>query len=179
MSKSLSSPASWSTWWSARILGAILVVALLATACGYHLTAQEPIVLPEDSTKLFLTKVTNPTTESWMDPMLRTALRDEFTRRGKVTWVEREHAEATVTVAVTSYSSSTALTGQDDQTLKSAATINLTVNFYNARTTVLIWTSGPVVASESFRGAKTKRDATQKAVELAMRMVADRMSQNF
>lgn len=155
------------------------MIALLLPACGYHLSAQEPLVLPQESSKLFLTKVTNPTTETWMDPMLRTALRDEFTRRGKVTWVERDQAEATVTLDVASYSASSSLTGADDTTLKSTATIVLTVNFYNARNNVLIWTSGAVVASESFRGTETKRDATQKAVELAMRMVADRMSQNF
>lgn len=155
------------------------MIALLVPACGYHLTANEPLTLPQDRSKLFLSKVTNPTTETWMEPMLRTALRDEFTRRGKVTWVERDQAEATVTLDVKSYSASASLTGPDETTLKSTAIIDLTVNFYNARTNALIWTSGSVVASESFRGTETKRDATQKAVELAMRMVADRMSQNF
>ncbi len=155
------------------------MIALLVPACGYHLTANEPLTLPQDSTKLFLSKVTNPTTETWMEPMLRTALRDEFTRRGKATWVERNQAEASVVLNVTSYSASSTLSGADDSTLKSTATIALTVSFYNARTNALIWTSGSVVASESFRGAETKRDATQKAVELAVRMVADRMSQNF
>lgn len=155
------------------------MIALLLPACGYHLTAQEPISLPQDRTKLFLSKVTNPTTETWMEPMLRTALRDEFTRRGKVTWVERDQAESTVTLDVKSYTASGSLTGKDETTLKSTATINLIVNFYNARTNALIWTSGSVVASESFHDTTTKRDATGKAVELAVRMVADRMSQNF
>jgi outer membrane lipopolysaccharide assembly protein LptE/RlpB len=155
------------------------MITLLLPACGYHLTAQEPITLPQDRTKLFLSKVTNPTTETWMEPMLRTALRDEFVRRGKVSWVGREQAEATVTLDVKSYTASSSLTGTDETTLKSTATINLVVNFYNARTNALIWTSGPVVASESFRDTSTKRDATGKAVELAVRMVADRMSQNF
>ena len=44
----------------------LLVIALLVPACGYHLTANEPLTLPQDSTKLFLSKVTNPTTETWM-----------------------------------------------------------------------------------------------------------------
>ena len=36
-----------------------------------------------------------------------------------------------------------------------------------------------VTASESYRGAGAKRQATQNAVDLAMRMVADRLAQQF
>jgi hypothetical protein len=128
----------------------VLCIALFLPACGYQLTARAPIQLPENSTRLYLNKVTNPTTETWLEPMLRSSLRDELTRRGNVTWVDREQAEATVNIDVRSYSTSDALKGRDDVTLKSAASIQMVVTFYSAKTNALIWTSGPVTASESY-----------------------------
>lgn len=162
---------------SGRIL--LLLVLLLLPACGYQLTANAPIDLPKDSTRLFLAKVTNPTTETWLEPMLRSSLRDELTRRGNVTWVAREEAEATVNVDVRSYSTSDAVKGRDDVTFKSKVTIQMEVSFFSTKTSALIWTSGPVVSSESYRGSGNKKDATQQAVDLAVRMVADRLSQKF
>jgi len=178
LSKSSSSPANWSTWWSGRLLPALVFLVLLLPACGYQLTAQAPIDLPQDSTHLFLGKVINPSTETWLEPMLRTSLRDELTRRGNVTWVDPNEAQALVNVDVRSYRTSDALKGIDDVTLKSQANIQLEVSFFNAKTNALIWTSGPVSASESYRGGD-KREATQKAIDQAVRIVADRLSQKF
>ncbi|SFL34628.1 Lipopolysaccharide-assembly [Desulfomicrobium norvegicum] len=171
---------------------AVLCIALLLPACGYQLTARAPIQLPQDSTRLYLDKVTNPTTETWIEPMLRSSLRDELTRRGNVTWVSRDEAEATVNIDVRSYSTSDALKGRDDVTLKSAASIQMVVTFFSTKTNALIWTSGPILASESFRGASeiqsssgtlqstsAKREATQEAVDLAVRKVADQLGQKF
>lgn len=170
----------------------MLCIALFLPACGYQLTARAPIQLPEDSTRLYLNKVTNPTTETWLEPMLRGSLRDELTRRGNVTWVDRDQAEATVNIDVRSYSTSDSLKGRDDVTLKSQARILMVVTFYSAKTNALIWTSGPISASESYRGASgsitstgliqttsAKREATQNAVDLAVRMVADQLGQKF
>ena len=165
--------------WSGRLLPLLVCAALLMTACGYRLTANAPIDLPRDSSKLFLAKVTNPTTETWLDPMLRNSLRDELTRRGNVTWVARDEAEATVNVDVRSYSTSDAVKGLDDVTVKSEVRIQMVVSFFGAQKGVLLWTSGPVVVTESYRGTDSKREATQNAVDLAMRMVADRLSQKF
>ena len=157
MSKSSSSPANWSTWWSGRLLPALVFLVLLLPACGYQLTAQAPIDLPQDSTHLFLGKVINPSTETWLGP---------------------DVAQALVNIDVRSYRTSDALKGIDDVTLKSQANIHLEVTFFNAKTNALIWTSGPVSASESYRGGD-KREATQRAIDQAVRIVADRLSQKF
>ncbi|WP_177193087.1 LPS assembly lipoprotein LptE [Desulfomicrobium apsheronum] len=177
---------------SGSLVWAVLCIALLLPACGYQLTARAPIQLPQDSTRLYLDKVTNPTTETWIEPMLRSSLRDELTRRGNVTWVSRDEAEATVNIDVRSYSTSDSLKGRDDVTLKSAASIQMVVTFFSTKTNALIWTSGPILASESFRGASeiqsssgtlqstsAKREATQEAVDLAVRKVADQLGQKF
>jgi len=177
---------------SGNLLWAVLCLALSLPACGYELTARAPIQLPQDSTRLYLDKVTNPTTETWIEPMLRSSLRDELTRRGNVTWVSRDEAEATVNIDVRSYSTSDSLKGRDDVTLKSAASIQMVVTFFSTKTNALIWTSGPISASESFRGASeiqsssgtlqstsAKREATQEAVDLAVRKVADQLGQKF
>jgi len=171
---------------------AVLCFALLLPSCGYQLSARAPIQLPQGSTRLYLNKVTNPTTETWLEPMLRSSLRDELTRRGNVSWVGRDEAEATVNIDVLSYSTSDSLKGRDDVTLKSQAQFLMVVTFYSTKTNALIWTSGPVAASESYRGAggtitstgllqstSAKREATQGAIDLAVRMVADQLGQKF
>lgn len=165
--------------WSARLWAICLIALLFLPACGYQLTAQSPIILPAGNTKLYLKKVTNPTTETWFEPMVRTSLRDEFTRRGNVEWVDQEAAQSLVYVDVRQYSTSGSVTGQNEETLKSRAMVHMEISFYSADTHALIWNSGPVVASESYRGTGSKRDATQKAIDLAMRIAADRLSQNF
>lgn len=177
---------------SGNLLWAVLCIALSLPACGYELTARAPIQLPQDSTRLYLDKVTNPTTETWIEPMLRSSLRDELTRRGNVTWVDRDEAEATVNIDVRSYSTADSLKGRDDVTLKSAATIQMVVTFFSTKTNALIWTSGPIMASESYRGSSEtlsstgtlqstsgKREATQEAIDLAVRKVADQLGQKF
>lgn len=192
MSKSSSFPENWSTWSSGSIIWAVLCIALLLPSCGYQLTANAPIDLPQSSTRLFLNKVTNPTTETWMEPMLRSTLRDELTRRGNVTWVGQDEAEATVNVEVRSFSTSDSLKGRDDVTLKSEALIQMEVSFFSTKTNALIWTSGPIVASESYRkmsegqsssgnlqSSSAKREAAQGAIDEAVRMVADRLAQKF
>lgn len=178
-------------WWLSSLVS-ILLIALCLSACGYQHSGQAPISLPEGSTKIFLDKVTDPTTETWIEPMLRSSIRDEFTRRGKVSWVGREEAQATMNIEVRSYSTSDSLKGRHDVTLKSEARIHLEVSIYSAGTNSLIWTSGPVVASESYRGtggtrtsegiiqeSSAKREATRSAIDLAARMVADRLAQKF
>lgn len=192
MSKQSSFPENWSTWLSGNLLWAVLCIALSLPACGYELTARAPIQLPQDSTRLYLDKVTNPTTETWLEPMLRSSLRDELTRRGNVTWVDRSEAEATVNIDVRSYSTSDALKGRDDVTLKSAASIQMVVTFYSTKTNAMIWTSGIILATESYRGSvgrrtdtgvlqesSGKREATQDAIDLATRKVADQLGQKF
>ena len=77
-------------------------------------------------------------------------------------------------------------------TLTSSASIQMVVTFYSTKTNALIWTSGPVTASESYRGSggsrsstgelqsnSAKREATQSAIDLAVRMVADNLGQKF
>ncbi len=170
----------------------MLCIAFLLPACGYQLTANSPIDLPQDSSRLFLSKVTNPTTETWLEPMLRSSLRDELTRRGNVTWVGPDEAQATVNIDVRSYSTSDAVKGRDDVTVKSEARILMEVSFFSTKTNALIWTSGPVKATESYRAtggkrmadgslqnSSAKREATQNAIDLAVRMVADRLGQKF
>ena len=91
-----------------------------------------------------------------------------------------------------SYSTSDSLKGRDDVTLKSSANILMVVTFFSAKTNALIWTSGPISASESFRGgsgtitstglvqtSSAKREATQEAVDMAVRKVADQLGQKF
>ena len=149
------------------------------TGCGYTFSAMAPIDLPRDQTRLCITKFENPSTESWLEPSLRAEIRDEFTRRGQVQWVERNQAETLVTIRVLGYSSSSTLKGSDDETVTSAVQLRVAVDMYNASDHTLIWTSGTIYVSQSFKGSSNEQDAQEDAVSLAAERIADRLGQAF
>ncbi|WP_462324066.1 LPS assembly lipoprotein LptE [Desulfoplanes sp.] len=138
-----------------------------------------PIDLPKGQTLLCITKFVNPSTQAWLEPSLRAELRDEFTRRGQVRWVSRNKAETLVTIRVIRYSSSSTLKGADDETVTSAIQLDLAVDMYNAADRSVIWTSGTVRASQSFKGESNKQKAREDAVSLATERIADRLGQAF
>ncbi len=166
-------------WLSAKYFLCWMLLACLLTGCGYSFSHQAPIDLPQGHTLLCITKVVNPSTESWMEPLLRAELRDEFTRRGQVRWVNRDEAETLVTIRITRYSSKSALKGADDTTVTSAIYLTLSVDMYNAADHAVIWTSGRVDVSQSFKGALNEHKARKKAVRRAVEHIADRLTQVF
>jgi outer membrane lipopolysaccharide assembly protein LptE/RlpB len=156
-----------------------VLAALFLTGCGYQLSSMAPITLPREQTKLYITKVTNPTIESWIEPRLRSSLRDEFTRRGGVQWVDRNRAETLVEVIIHSFSTSSSVKGEDDETVRSSASISLEVQLFDGRDHALLWTSGRVSDQESYSGEGQRQEAAFDALEEAIRKSADRLSDRF
>ena len=166
-------------WSSVRTFVCWFVLVCALTGCGYSFSAMAPIDLPKDQTLLCITKFVNPSTEAWLEPSLRAELRDEFTRRGQVKWVAKNEAETLVTIRVIRYSSSSTLKGSDDETVTSAIQLSVAVDMYNAVEHNVIWTSGTVNVSQSFKGESTEQKAREDAVSLAAERIADRLGQAF
>lgn len=160
-----------------RFIPTILILAVLA-GCGYHFSSTSPIVLPGNHRLLYLDRVTDPTTEAWLEPALRSEIRDEFTRRGEVRWVPREEAETLMRVTIRGYSAGSSFKGRDDKTVRRSVTLILTAEMVDAVSGHVIWTSGEVVVQESFTG-DDEREAGHKAVDLAAERLADGLQQTF
>jgi hypothetical protein len=166
-------------WSSVRTFTIWLVLICSLTGCGYTFSGMAPIELPQGQTLLCITKFENPTTEPWLEPSLRAEIRDEFTRRGQVKWVSRNEAETLVTIRVIRYSSSSTLKGSNDEAVTSAVQLSVVVDMYNAADRTVIWTSGPINVSESFRGDSGEPKAREDAVRLTAERIADRLGQAF
>ncbi len=151
-------------------------------ACGYKWTASTPISLPKGITKLYLEKVENPTTQTWLEPRLRTAFREEFTRRGQIQWVKETETQGLVQIDITHFSSTTKLEDAQERTVKSEVTLGLEVKIFSQSEHVLLWNSDPVVVRESYTGSEEgpqRRKAEYRVVDLAVEEVANKLGQKF
>jgi outer membrane lipopolysaccharide assembly protein LptE/RlpB len=166
--------------WFFRLALAILVG--LTASCGYHLSSSAPITLPEGMTRLFLEEIDNPTTESWLEPALRSALRDELSRRGRIEWVDKDRAEGLVRLDIEQYTASAKLENAKEQTVKSEVRLRLRGRIFRSRDHHLLWESGTVLATESFVGPREgteQREAQRQVVDLAVEKLADNLGQGF
>ncbi|WP_461208492.1 LPS assembly lipoprotein LptE [Desulfocurvus sp. DL9XJH121] len=158
---------------------AALVLALALSACaGYSITSKDggTLALAPEYRTLFLKSVENPTLKPGVSADLRSRLRDEFSRRGGITWVDRDKAAAYLHVKVVSFTTSAAITDEDDETLKSSASISMEA-----------WITKKSDGSELWRGAAShsetfltdREQAEEDVIEHAARKLADRLSQNY
>ena len=103
-----------------RRVGTVLMLATLAVAtagCGYRFTG-EPFALDEDYRQMAIEAVDNPTLITDLSYRLRSRFRDELTKRDLATWVDRPSAKALVRLVIQSYSVSSRIASDTDQTLK-------------------------------------------------------------
>lgn len=152
---------------------AVLFVLISVIGCGYHFSASAPVTLPHGAKNIYIRDVHNPTLESWLDPYLRARFQDEFTRRAKVHWVGPDQAQAYVDLTILSYSVDTDLAGARDQTLTERAHVVLEAEFRSQVDGALLWTSGQVSGAETFETGTSEIVAGERAVEEAIRKIAD------
>ncbi len=166
---------------SASRLVAVLVLALVAASCSGYRAASDreaPLKLPEEYRDLYLRSVENPTMNPDLEARLRTALRDELTRRARVLWVGREQATAYVDLKVNRFTSQTSLTGADDETIKSTASIDLSATIVRRADGSRIWGADHVGYSQSFSG-DAKAEAEDAVLDIAVRRLVDRLGQAY
>jgi len=156
------------------------LLALVLTGCGYHFSGQasgDDIVLDSAHRKLCIRSVENPTLKPWLESLVRSRVRDEFTKRQIIEWASVKDATADMYIDVTSFTSNSSLKDSDDVTVKSSANINLTAKIVSRETGETLWSSGNVSASQTFT---TARDAAERrVVDLALRRLADRLFEAY
>jgi len=165
-----------------QICWAALVLGCVCLGCGYHFAASSPVRLPEGMTKLYFEKLVNPSTEAWLEPRMRSEIRQELSRRGQVQWVEEVQAQGILQVDITRFSSSTKLEDAQGETVKSEVVLDVRARIFRGADRELIWRSGTITARKSYIGPEDgaqQREAQNDALELVVERLANRMSQTF
>ncbi len=164
---------------------AYLLLALVLGGCGYRFTGQAPADGEDPSSRLApeyrqmaLVRVENPTTEAWLEPRLRSLLRDEFNRRRLVTWTDKSKATSLLTITIKKYTRSTAVSGEADQSVKLSAGIVVVFRVTRATDGSVIWDSGEITQDESYYPGDAD-GADQRVTDLLMRRMADLMTENY
>lgn len=164
-------------------LALILALSLALCGCGYTFTGQAADAetasrLDPAFRSMALVRVDNPTIEAWLEPRLRSLIRDEFTRRRLATWTDTDKATSLLTVIIKRYTRTTAVAGQQDQSLKLNAGITLIFRVHRAGDGAVLWDSGEVSQSESFFPGGSEV-ADLRITDLAVRRLTDLMTQNY
>ncbi|MBT8762685.1 hypothetical protein KFV02_01915 [Desulfohalobiaceae bacterium Ax17] len=157
----------------------IFLLIFLLCGCGYHFSSFSPVTLPRGYTSLYISRVVNPSQESWLEPKIRSYLREELTRRGQVRWVSKDKAEVLIRVNIKEISTASSIKGENDQSIKYVARVVLEVLMFSAMDKTLIWTSGLINGNKSFYNESEKKVATEEAVERALDLVLDRLGNRF
>jgi hypothetical protein len=168
-----------------RYLGLSLLLAatLALCGCGYTFTGQGPDAeavsrLDPAFRKMALVRVENPTIEPFLESRLRSLIRDEFTRRRFIAWTDKDKATSLLTVVIKKYSRSTTVAGQQDQSLKLSTGLTMIFRVHRAGDGALLWDSGEQSQTESFFPGDSE-GADQRITDLAVRRMADLMTQNY
>lgn len=155
----------------------VCLLLLSLGGCGYGYSRGQS-VLPEDKRKLAIVEIINPAPLSWLEPRLRSLIRDEVTRRGIATWAAPDKADALMTIDIERYYRRSSVTGQDEETLLSTATISFEATIRSAVDRSVIWRSGKITRKWQFQPAHGE-DADMEVTKLAVRRLADLMSNRF
>ncbi|MFW5730601.1 MAG: LPS assembly lipoprotein LptE [Desulfonatronovibrionaceae bacterium] len=168
----------------------LLIILTGLAACGYRFEGASAIDLPRGMTRLNITQVINPTQEVWLEPYLRSSLKDEFHRRGGVDWVAADKAQGHVQVEIFQFRTSDSVIGVDETSVKSTLTIVMSVKILSAETSQELWNSGRLTGRDSYfleaapsltpgSVSAGRSPAGQEAVDQAVSRAADRLSSGF
>ena len=168
-------------------LSLLLAAALTLCGCGYTFTGEGTVLGPDPDAvsrldpafrTMALVRVENPTIEPWLEPRLRSLIRDEFTRRRFVTWTDKDKAASQLTVIIKKYTRQTAVAGQQDQSLKLTTGIVLVLRVQRASDGAILWDSGEQSQTESFFPGDSE-GADLRVTDLAVRRLADLLTENY
>ncbi|MDZ7761036.1 MAG: LPS assembly lipoprotein LptE [Desulfovermiculus sp.] len=158
---------------------AILFIFLALASCGYRLTSSVPIDMPQGITTLYIDRVENPSTEPWLESRLISEVRDEFSRRGQISWVNKEQADGLMHLIITQYRDYTKVERANEETLKSEVALSLEAKILSAQNMEVLWVSAPVHVRESFTGISEKSRAEERVVRDAADILANQLSSEF
>ncbi len=169
-----------------RLVLAICLLLLLAlSGCGYTFSgtaasgsAEVASRLDPALRKMVLVRVENPSTEAWLEPRLRSLIRDEFNRRRLVEWTDKAQATSQLTVVIKNYSRSTLVAGEKDQSVKLSTGITMRLRVTRASDGRMLWDSDEQSQSESFYPGDSD-GADMRVTDLIVRRLADLMTENY
>jgi len=172
-----------------RVLGLALLLAATWTlcGCGYTFTGQGTVLGPDPDAvsrldpafrSMAIARVENPTVEPWLEPRLRSLIRDELTRRRFITWTDKDKATSLLTVTIKKFTRSTIVAGQQDQSVKLSTGLVLIFQVRRASDGAVLWNSGEQSQTESFFPGDSD-GADLRVTDLAVRRMADLMTQNY
>ena len=168
----------------------LLLLLWVPVSCGYNFVGFSPISMPQNKDRLSIGQVMNPTQEAWLEPYLRSSFQDEFTRRGGVSWVPRDQAQAIVDIDIKQFRTGDGLTRERGRTVKANVAIIMEVRIVDAETGQVIWSSGTITGRSSYflaaedaslpgtMGPELRR-ASEDAVDEAVTRAADRLGDGF
>lgn len=166
-------------------LAFVTLAALVLCGCGYHFTGTAPADgssqasrLAPELRQMALVRVDNPTTEAWLEPRLRSLIRDEFNRRRLVTWTDKAKATSLLTITIKKLTRSTALAGEADQSVKLNTGITVVFKVTRAADGSTIWNSGEQTQTESYYPGDAE-GADMRVTDLLVRRMADLMTENY
>jgi len=166
-------------------LGVLMAMALLLCGCGYTFTGtgasdgtDQASRLAPELRLMTLVRVDNPTTEAWIEPRLRSLIRDEFNRRRLVTWTDKAKATSLLTITIKKFTRSTALAGQADQSIKLNTGITVVFNITRAADGSVIWNSGEQTQTESYYPGDAE-GADMRLTDMLVRRMADLLTENY
>ncbi|CCH50043.1 LPS assembly lipoprotein LptE [Pseudodesulfovibrio piezophilus] len=157
----------------------IFLLPLMLMACGYGFGNAGHSVLARNFRTITITKVENPTMQTWLEPRIRKLLRDELGARSNITWTDdREEADAFLEFKIVKYYRPTAVEGEDDDTLRSTARFEFQAVIKSAVDSHVVWASGTINQSWPFYSGQ-ESEADKEVTRLGIRRLADRLSQNY
>ncbi len=156
----------------------IFILLIGVSGCGYGFPTGEHASLPKDYRSLAIAEVEHPTTYPWMEARLRSLLRDELNRRNWVTWENKNKAKALIKLYVEKYSRKATVTGVDQETLRSSASITMRAVIVSRDTGRQLWSSGTISTNwPYYTGEEDEADA--QVTERAIQILAERLAQNY
>lgn len=167
------------------VLAVCLLLMSLLSGCGYSFSgtaasgsAEVASRLDPALRKMILVRVENPSTEAWLEPRLRSLIRDEFNRRRLVEWSEKDQATSQLTVIIKRFSRSTLVASEKDKSVKLSTAITMRLRVTRANDGRVIWDSGEQSQSESFYPGDAD-GADMRLTDLIVRRLADLMTENY
>lgn len=158
-------------------MAAVLLAAAMLASCGYQLGS--PRNLPGDVHTLHIGKVSNPTMDVTLTPLLHTLFRDEINKRDMAVWASRNKADGIVNLEVVSVYTDSRVTSTEDITLKFQVVVTIRGTLVRQADQAQVWDSGNVAAEETFLGLSEETQATRRAMDFAVRRLVDSLTATF
>lgn len=168
-------------------VNAVLIAAafLLLCACGYNFTGMGTQAQRDANTrlapemrKMHILRVDNPSTEAWLEPRLRSLVRDEFNRRHLVEWTDKAHATSFLTIIIKRYYRATAISGEQNQSIKLTTELIMTFRVTRASDGAVLYDSGEHTQDEGYYPGDAD-GADMRVTDLLVRRMASLMTENY